>query len=72
MCMDEIFAYDCCGLYICMIVCVCLIFQFKTGVKLKWGCVKPLVHNNFQRLAKTAKNRPVINRPPKLRPNNFR
>jgi hypothetical protein len=60
-----------------MIMCLCLIFQFKTGVKLKWGSLEPLVHSNFQQLGKTAENRPVIilaatHRPPKLRPNNFR
>jgi hypothetical protein len=27
-----------------------VIFQFKTGVKLKWGCVNPMEHNNFLRL----------------------
>jgi hypothetical protein len=59
-----------------MIMCVCQIFQFQTGAKLKWGCVEPLVHSNFLRLGKTAENRPVIistakHRPLKLRPNNF-
>jgi hypothetical protein len=24
-----------------------VIFQFKTGVKLKWACVVPLEHYNF-------------------------
>jgi hypothetical protein len=39
--MDEIFymivMYDCIyvWLYICMIMCVCLIFYFKTDIKLK-------------------------------------
>jgi hypothetical protein len=33
--------------------CTCLIFQFKTGVKLKWGRVEPLVHCNFWQLEKT-------------------
>jgi hypothetical protein len=60
-----------------MIMCVCLIFQFKTGVKLKWGCVERLVHSNFRWLGKTVENRSVIisavtHRPSKLRPNNFR
>jgi hypothetical protein len=36
MCMDEIIAYDCyVWLYISIIMCICVIFQFKTGVKLK-------------------------------------
>jgi hypothetical protein len=29
--MDDIIVYD----------CICVIFQFKTGVKLKRGCVEP-------------------------------
>jgi hypothetical protein len=41
--MDEIIVYDCCVL----LVCICVIFQFKTGVKLKWGCVEPLEQINF-------------------------
>jgi hypothetical protein len=40
----------CVRLYICMIMCIYVIFQFKTGVKLKWGCVNPMEHNNFLRL----------------------
>jgi hypothetical protein len=72
--MDKIFVYDCCiCLYICMIMCVCLIFQFKTGIKLKWECAKPLIHSNFLQLGKTTENRPVIisaamHSPSKLRP----
>jgi hypothetical protein len=31
--MDEIIVYDC--IYIYIITCICVIFQFKTGVKLK-------------------------------------
>jgi hypothetical protein len=32
--MDEIIMYDCCvKLYICIIMCICVIFQFKTSVK---------------------------------------
>jgi hypothetical protein len=33
MCMDEIIVYD--YIYICVCVCIHVIFQFKTGVKLK-------------------------------------
>jgi hypothetical protein len=56
MCMDEIIDYDCCvWLYVCMIMCVCPIFKFKPDVKLKWGCVEPLVHSNFWRLEKPLK-----------------
>jgi hypothetical protein len=33
-------------------ICICVIFQFKTGVKLKWGCVEPLLQSYFQRLGK--------------------
>jgi hypothetical protein len=33
-------------------MCICVIFQFKTGVKLKWGCVKSLVQSNFRWLGK--------------------
>jgi hypothetical protein len=40
-----IVVYDC--MYVCMIMCVCPIFKFKPDVKLKWGCVEPLVHSNF-------------------------
>jgi hypothetical protein len=61
MCMDEIIAYDCCvWLYISTIMCICVIFQFKTDVKLKYGCVEPLIHINFRWLLKTAKNSPII------------
>jgi hypothetical protein len=38
----------------------CLIFQFKIGLKLKWGYVEPLIHSNFRRLEKIIENRPVI------------
>jgi hypothetical protein len=38
--MYMIIVYD----YICIIMCICVIFQFKTDVKLKWGCVEPLEH----------------------------
>jgi hypothetical protein len=37
---------------LCMIMRICVIFQFKTGVKLKWGCVEPLEQINFWRLGK--------------------
>jgi hypothetical protein len=37
-----------------------VIFQFKTDVKLKYGCVEPLIHINFRWLLKTAKNSPII------------
>jgi hypothetical protein len=30
-------------IYIYIITCICVIFQFKIGVKLKWGCVEPPV-----------------------------
>jgi hypothetical protein len=54
--MDEIFLYDCCvWLYICIIMCIYVIFQFKTGVKLKWTYVEPLEHNNFWQLGKNHK-----------------
>jgi hypothetical protein len=43
--MDEIIVYDC--------ICICVIFQFKTGVKLKRGCVEPLLQSYFRRLEKT-------------------
>jgi hypothetical protein len=29
---------------------ICVIFQFKTSVKLKWGCVEPLEYYNFRQL----------------------
>jgi hypothetical protein len=58
-----IIVYDC--------IFVCLIFQFKIGVKLKWGCVEPLVPSYFWWLGKITKNRSVIflaamHRPPKI------
>jgi hypothetical protein len=37
--------YDC--------ICICVIFQFKTSVKLKRGWVEPLLHSYFRRLGKT-------------------
>jgi hypothetical protein len=43
--MDEIIVYDC--------ICICVIFQFKTGVKLKRGCVKLLLQSYFRQLEKT-------------------
>jgi hypothetical protein len=59
--MDEIIVYDCyVWLYICIIMCRCVIFQFKTGVKLKWGCVEPLIQINFWWLDKTTESRPEI------------
>jgi hypothetical protein len=57
--MDEIVVYDCIItyihiiIYIYIIMCIYAIFQFKTVVKLKYGCVKPLDYNNFRRLEKT-------------------
>jgi hypothetical protein len=48
LCM--IVVYDCVYIYVC--VCIGMIFQFKTGVKLKWGCVEPLVHSNLRQLVK--------------------
>jgi hypothetical protein len=57
--MDEIIVYDC-YVCICIIICICVILQFKTGVKLKWGCVEPLVQSNFWWLGKIIKNRSVI------------
>jgi hypothetical protein len=47
-----IVVYDC--------IFVCLIFHFKTGVKLKWGCMEPLILSYFWRLGKTAENSSVI------------
>jgi hypothetical protein len=37
---------------LCIIMCICVFFQFKTGVKLKRGCVEPLEQSNFQWLGK--------------------
>jgi hypothetical protein len=42
LCMTVVYDY----------ICICVIFQFKTGVKLKWGCVEPLLQSYFQRLGK--------------------
>jgi hypothetical protein len=36
--------------YIYIIMCICVILQFKTGVKLKYGCLEPLIQSNFRRL----------------------
>jgi hypothetical protein len=41
---------------LCIIICICVIFQFKTGVKLKWRCVEPLVQSNFRWLGKNRQN----------------
>jgi hypothetical protein len=38
-------------------MCICVIFQFKTGVKLKWGCVETLVQINIWWLGKTVESR---------------
>jgi hypothetical protein len=42
--MDEIIVYDC--------ICMYVIFQFKTSVKLKRVCVEPLSQSYFRRLGK--------------------
>jgi hypothetical protein len=55
MCMDEKvewmrflcvwllcieYVYDCIYVWLYVWLYICVIFQFKTGVKLKWGCLK--------------------------------
>jgi hypothetical protein len=42
--IDEIIMYDC--------ICMYVIFQFKTSVKLKRVCVEPLSQSYFRRLGK--------------------
>jgi hypothetical protein len=67
--MVEIIVYDC--------IYMCVIFQFKTGVKLKRGWVEPLLQSYFRRLGKNVENRSIVflaarYKPPKIGPNNFR
>jgi hypothetical protein len=64
--------------FLCMTIymCVCVIFQFKTGVTLKRGCVEPLLQSYFWRLGKITKNRSILfsavrKKPPKIVTNNF-
>jgi hypothetical protein len=50
LCM--IVVYDCIYIYVCVCIGIGMIFQFKTGVKLKSRCVEPLVHGNLRQLVK--------------------
>jgi hypothetical protein len=52
MCMDESVEWM---RLLCIIMCIYVIFQFKTGVKLKWGCVEPLKQVNFWWLGKNCR-----------------
>jgi hypothetical protein len=50
--MDEIYVWMDVEWMKLLCMCICVIFQFKTGVKLKRGCVKLLLQSYFQQLEK--------------------
>jgi hypothetical protein len=50
----------CMTVYMYNYIYMCVILQFKTGVKLKWECVEPLVQSNFWWLDKNCQNRSII------------